>query len=86
MTARVSIDKAGRVVLPKAVRDRLRLAPGDHLLLESEEAQITLRPDRVQATLKKKRGIWVYHGTRADISLSGLIDEEREKRLREIAG
>jgi len=86
MVVKASIDKAGRLVLPKPLRDKLRLAPGDGVLLESEGEQITLRPDRPQATLKKKRGIWVYHGSRTDISLSELIDHEREKRSREIAG
>jgi len=80
------MDRAGRLVLPKAIRDRLRLSPGDQLILESEDERIILRPDRPQATLKKKRGIWVYHGPQTDVSLSDLIDREREKRLREIAG
>jgi len=86
MIAKTSIDKAGRLVLPKPIRDKLRLEPGDRVLLESEGEQVTIRPDRPQATLKKKRGIWVYHGTRTDISISELVDQEREKRLREIAG
>jgi len=85
MTAKISMDKAGRLVLPKAVRERLRLAPGDRLILETEDERITLRPDRVQAPLRKKQGVWVYHGTRTDLSLPELIAYEREKRLREIA-
>jgi AbrB family looped-hinge helix DNA binding protein len=86
MTAKVAIDKAGRLVLPKAVRDRLRLSPGDSLILESEDERITLRPERPQATLKKKRGIWVYHGKHSSLPLPEWIDQEREKRLREIIG
>jgi len=86
MTTRIPIDKAGRVVLPKPVRDRMRLSPGDHLVLESEEERITLRPDRARATLRKKRGIWVYHGSPSDVSISELIGRERDKRSREIQG
>lgn len=31
MTATITIDKAGRLVLPKAMRDKLRLRPGSRL-------------------------------------------------------
>ncbi|HWQ70619.1 MAG TPA: AbrB/MazE/SpoVT family DNA-binding domain-containing protein [Patescibacteria group bacterium] len=36
MKATVTIDKAGRVVLPKTLRDELHLAPGDTLNLKVE--------------------------------------------------
>jgi len=86
MTAKVSIDKGGRLVLPKSVRDRMRLSAGDTLILESEDERITLRPDRPRAPLRKKRGIWVFRGTPSGISITDFIDHERENRLREIAG
>ena len=35
---RVTLDKAGRIVLPKLVRDELRLSPGDTLDLSVEGA------------------------------------------------
>jgi AbrB family looped-hinge helix DNA binding protein len=60
MTSRLTVDKAGRVVLPKPVRDELQLSPGDSLELESSEQQIVLRPVRGTGPLRKKRGIWVF--------------------------
>ena len=84
MASKVSIDKAGRVVLPKALRDRMQLAPGDDLLVESEGERITLRPVRPQATLRKERGVWVYQGEPSDASIPELVDRQREKRLREL--
>ncbi len=44
MNATLTIDKAGRVVLPKPVRDALQISPGDSLELESSEDHIVLRP------------------------------------------
>lgn len=79
----VSLDKAGRVVLPKDLRDRLLLEPGDGLAVESDGDRITLRPVRPQATLKKEQGIWVYQGEPSDQSIPDLIDHERNKRIRE---
>jgi len=83
VTTKITLDKAGRVVLPKPLRDQLQLGPGDSLQLESEGEQITLRPIRPKATLKKEYGIWVYQGEATEASIPDLIDRERDKRLRE---
>lgn len=85
MSAKTSIDKAGRLVLPKPVRDRLRLQPGDELLVDDNEDLITLRPVRASVTLKKEHGIWVYQGDRSDASIPELVDELRTARLRDLA-
>jgi AbrB family looped-hinge helix DNA binding protein len=82
----VTLDKAGRVVLPKRLRQQLHLAPGDTLELESEGERVTLRPVRPQALLRKEYGVWVYQGEPADLSIPDLIDRERENRLRETLG
>jgi AbrB family looped-hinge helix DNA binding protein len=84
MTAKISVDKAGRVVLPKSIREKLRVEPGDDLLVEAEGDRITLRPIRQEAPLKKEHGIWVYQGEPSDASIPDLIDAEREKRIREL--
>lgn len=59
MNVTLTVDKAGRVVLPKPVRDELQLEPGDTLKLESTEDQIVLRPVRGAVGLRQKQGIWV---------------------------
>lgn len=85
----ISVDKAGRVVLPKEMRDKLRLEAGDELLVEQGDEQIVLRPVRAQATLKKERGVWVYQGgrsaKRSTESLQDQIDGVREERIREFS-
>ncbi|MDP8980977.1 MAG: AbrB/MazE/SpoVT family DNA-binding domain-containing protein [Acidobacteriota bacterium] len=60
MNTTVTLDKAGRVVIPKTLRDELRLEPGDTLELESEGENVTLRPVRSSSPLRKDRGIWVF--------------------------
>jgi AbrB family looped-hinge helix DNA binding protein len=59
--ATLIIDKAGRVVLPKPVRDEMRLRAGDSLTIEKTEDQIVLRPLRGGTGLRKKQGIWVFN-------------------------
>jgi AbrB family looped-hinge helix DNA binding protein len=61
MNTRLTLDKAGRVVIPKPVREELQLEPGDALELESGGAQITLRPARGVGPLLNEHGIWVLH-------------------------
>jgi len=84
VATKLTLDKAGRVVLPKPLRDRLQLAPGDTLDLESEGERITLRPVRQNVMLKKELGVWVYQGEPADTSIADLVDRERENRLRAV--
>lgn len=85
MTAKLTLDKAGRVVLPKPLRDRLQLSPGDTLHLESEGESITLRPVRQNVMLKKELGVWVYQGEPTGASIVDLIDSDREKHNRSVA-
>jgi len=81
MASELTIDAAGRVTLPKALRQQLQLEPGDTLRLETEGDQITLQPVRAAAPIRKEDGIWVYRsGQNAAVSLRKLIDEAREER------
>jgi AbrB family looped-hinge helix DNA binding protein len=43
MNVTITLDKAGRVVIPKTLRDELHLEPGDALELETEGDRVTLR-------------------------------------------
>src|ERR1022692_1084468 len=61
MNSRLVMDKAGRVVIPKPLRQELQLEPGDALELESGGEQIILRPARGSGPLQNEHGIWVLH-------------------------
>lgn len=85
MNAKVTIDGAGRVVIPKDLRDALRLAPGDTLNLESDGEQVTLRPERAASPMHKEKGIWIFHsGEKISVaetnSVLSAIREGRDKR------
>jgi len=81
------MDKAGRLILPKPVRDQLHLAPGDALELEIEGDRVLLSPVRTAAGLHKEMGIWVYRsGKPADQSVVDLIEAGRDERFRETLG
>ena len=86
MTTKLTLDGAGRVLIPKSLRQELHLSPGDALQLDSEDEQITLRPVCAKALLKKEKGVWVYQGELTQASIPDMIDREREKRSRELLG
>ena len=83
MTAKIIIDKAGRVVIPKPLREEMQLAPGDALELESGGDQITLRPVRGTSPLQKEDGIWVFRtGKRIPASVTDeLLSDLRAERM-----
>jgi AbrB family looped-hinge helix DNA binding protein len=56
------LDGTGRVVIPKGMRDELRLEPGDTLRVESDGERVTLCPVRPESPMRKKNGIWVFRG------------------------
>jgi len=60
VSVRVTIDKAGRVAIPKLLREELRLESGDALDMETAGEQITLRPVRGTGPLTKEQGVWVF--------------------------
>ncbi|MGA9352656.1 MAG: AbrB/MazE/SpoVT family DNA-binding domain-containing protein [Terriglobales bacterium] len=62
MNATLSIDRAGRLVLPKPVREQLQLEPGESLEMESFEDHVILRPVRGNGLMRKKKGVWVFSG------------------------
>jgi len=80
MTTRITLDKAGRVVLPKPLRDELELSAGDTLELESRGEQIMLRPVRGSTPLEKERGIWVYRTGRP---LTAATTDQTLRQIRE---
>ena len=86
MTTTLTMDRAGRIMIPKALRENLRLNPGDTLELESKGETITLQPLRPKALLKKELGIWVYQGEPTHISIPDLIENHRNQRTKVILG
>jgi AbrB family looped-hinge helix DNA binding protein len=83
-----TIDKAGRIVIPKQVRDKLRLGAGDSLALEAEDDQVTLKPLQPGTRLTKERGVWVFHGSKP-LSLeeaNDLVGQARAQRDRQNVG
>lgn len=85
---KTTIDKAGRVVIPKPIRDRRRLAPGTEVeVVESgDRIELLLPDDREEAVLVEKDGRLVISATTGQPTTLeetlALRDALRERRLR----
>jgi AbrB family looped-hinge helix DNA binding protein len=83
MSTRLTIDRAGRIVIPKPLREELHLGPGDSLEMETVGEQITLRPVRGTGPLTKEHGVWVFRSgeplpASATDHIMELLREERD--------
>jgi AbrB family looped-hinge helix DNA binding protein len=77
----VTIDRLGRIVVPKAIRDRLHLVPGTKLELTAGAEGIRIVPVNAEPSLVRKDGILIHHGTETtDLDIRRVIDQERANR------
>ena len=89
MKATAQIDRAGRLVVPKAFRDALHLRPGDRLRIRTEGDALVLEPEPIFAETVQAGDGWPLlksRGAHEPLPLSyfnALIGEAREHRHRE---
>ena len=81
----IRVDKAGRIVLPKPVRDRLGLKAGASLEICESADGLLLRPVISRSSLVKRNGRWVFTGKAPrNVNWERLVEEDRELRDQEI--
>lgn len=79
------VGTKGQVVIPKEIRDRIGIAPGDEVAFEADDMEVRIRrsaddPAARERDIKALRGAW------ADLPGGGtedLIAERRKERERE---
>jgi AbrB family looped-hinge helix DNA binding protein len=88
MNATVEIDKSGRLVVPKKVREAMHLQAGDKLEMNVEGDRMTLAPQRGGKGLYEKNG-WLVWDSGVPMSVEQslrLIDDAREERIQHLLG
>ena len=85
MTETVTIDKFGRIIIPKSLRSHLNFKPHQKLEARAQDGELKLRPTESQGELIEKDGrlLWVsknpVHG-----DLREMLESAREERVDEI--
>jgi AbrB family looped-hinge helix DNA binding protein len=78
-----AIDKFGRVLIPKSIRDHLGVEPGEVVQVIEQDNQILIKLIKNKTALKMKDNIMVY-----DAEPTGDIEEaikkQRDERMDDI--
>ena len=83
----ITVDRAGRIVLPKQIRERLRIQSGCALSLEERAEGILLRPVRRRASLILKSGLLLHRGEAVrGYDWSRMVEDQREERMQDVSG
>jgi len=80
----VPIDPAGRIVLPKDVRQELAIKPGDTLKIVVHGSSVTLTPNREKAGFVRKGRALIFSSTSneilTDVHVSDILADSRNER------
>jgi AbrB family looped-hinge helix DNA binding protein len=81
---KTTLDRFGRVVVPKGIRDRLGLRPGVEVEIDEKENEVVLKLVDHEPSLIVKEGVLVYAG-KATGDLRGAVRTHRDERLHKVA-
>jgi AbrB family looped-hinge helix DNA binding protein len=83
----IKIDKAGRIVLPKPVRERFQLREGSELVIEEGSDGVTLKPVGQRSSMVQEKGMWVHLGkVPRGFDWGKVVESVREERIKDTAG
>ncbi len=80
--SKLRIDKSGRIVVPKPLRERLGLRPGTELEVLDRQGGMLLRVVEERPALVKVDGLWVHRGVaQPGANWDRVVQELREERI-----
>ena len=79
-----TLDRFGRVIIPKGVRDDMGLEAGAVLTIEKKGEKIVLQPVQGEPKIVENKGILVFTGAAVG-DVGAALKEHRKRRLRRMA-
>ena len=82
MQTEIHIDKTGRIVIPKEIREEWGISPDRPLVMEVTPDGLVLRPKR-EASMVQMHGMWVYdvpESSQMTLDIPAFIDAVRDER------
>ena len=79
------IDKSGRIVVPKPLRERLGLKPDMELEAVEQPGGVLLRPVEQRPSMIKVDGLWVHQGVaQPGAAWDRVLEDIREERIQSV--
>ena len=85
MSTTISIDKAGRLILPKAIREKMHLDEHSRLSVQVVADKIELTPEANQAEIEEVDGLPVVTGWDG-FDAARAVNDAREAYEEKLAG
>mgnify|MGYP001090504226 CR=1 FL=1 len=80
---RTTIDKAGRVVVPKAIREAVRLGPGTEIVIRVRGGVVEIEPAPREVDLERRGRFEVAVPRKPGPKLSGGVVEDTRREVSE---
>ena len=76
---KLNIDKFGRILIPKPLRERLGLSAGTELEVDIQDQTLQLEPAHPEPELEEEDGLLIFTGTPQE-TLEDAVTENRKQR------
>ena len=82
---KLGIDKAGRVVVPKLLRERLGFRPDTELEAIEQPEGVLLKRVEQRPSMVKVDGLWVHQGSaEPGANWERILEDVREERIESV--
>ena len=79
------IDKAGRIVIPKPLRERLGFRPDTGLVVIEQAEGVLLKRVEQRPSMVKVDGLWVHRGSaEPGANWERILEDVREERIESV--
>jgi len=79
------IDKAGRIVVPKPLRERLGFKPGTELVAIEQPEGVLLERVEQRPSMVRVDGLWVHQGSsEPGANWERILEDVREERIESV--
>jgi AbrB family looped-hinge helix DNA binding protein len=81
----IRIDKAGRIVVPKPLRERLGFKPDTELVAIEQPEGVLLKRIEQRPAMVKVDGLWVHQGSAVPgANWERILEDVREERIESV--
>ena len=81
----IRIDKAGRIVVPKPLRERLGFKPDTELEAIEQPDGVLLKRVEQRPSMVKIDGLWVHRGVpEPGVNWERIVEDVREERIQSL--